>query len=640
MNEGVRELGRLAQALVAEKEEEEKRLEAIIKNHSLNRRRAEGLTWSPVVINKQDFTFGGRVRIVVEKNASGGLDDAFRAGSPVHFYQANEQGLPMDAEAIRRGIIRKSTKSIVEIILDGPPIASNGLHERWTLDERADDRTFRLMAEALSHWINTENPHERHFRDVMLGIQPQLVQPQLSSNSSSEVLGLNELQWQWIEMAESAEVCSVLHGPPGTGKTTTLLAFIERAVARGERLLLCAPSNTAVDLLVMGCAERGMPLVRIGHPSRLDENIAQWGVDALVETEPDFKQVKDLRRRAESAWHGAQRFHRNFGKEQRVERTEQRREARSLQAEAADLERYIADRLIRKSPVICSTLVGAADSSLDHLKFDWVVIDEAAQALQPAAWIAFQKAEKVVLAGDPCQLPPVVKSEEANAAGLQVSALERLMLFFERGALMLTDQYRMHPKIMEPSSSFHYEGMLKAKGDWDLHQCRENPFEFVDTAGCGFDEVQDSSGFSIRNPDEAQFVIQRLIALLDVHAQSSIGIIAPYRAQSEVLNRTIERAVADQKIDPGMDITCSTVDAFQGQERDIILISLTRSNSHGVIGFLKEYRRMNVAMTRARHHLIVVGDGATLGQDDYYQALIEHAESRGAYRSAWEWMVD
>lgn len=639
MNEGVRELGRLAQALVAEREEEEKRLEAIIKNHSLNRRRAEGLTWSPVIINKQDFTFGGRVRIVVEKNASGGLDDAFRTGSPVHFYQANEQGFPINAESVRRGIIRKSSHSSVEIILDGPPIAPNGLHERWTLDERADDRTFRLMAEALSHWINTENTRERHFRDVLLGVQPQQAQFQ-NPSSSSPTLGLNELQSNWIEMAETAEVCCVLHGPPGTGKTTTLLAFIERAVARGERLLLCAPSNTAVDLLVIGCAERGLPLVRIGHPSRLDENIAKWGVDSLVETEPDFKQVKELRRRAESAWNGAQRYHRNFGKEQRIERTEQRREARSLQTEAADLERYIADRLIRKSPVICSTLVGAADSSLDKLKFDWVVIDEAAQALQPAAWIAFQKAEKVVLAGDPCQLPPVVKSEEANAAGLHVSALERLMHSNERSALMLTDQYRMHPKIMEPSSAFHYEGMLEAKGDWNSHQCGENPFEFIDTAGCGFDEVQDATGFSIRNADEAQFVIQRLIALLDIHAHSSIGIIAPYRAQSEELNRAIDRAMADQKIDPGMDITCSTVDAFQGQERDIILISLTRSNAHGVIGFLKEYRRMNVAMTRARHHLIIVGDGATLGQDDYYKKLIEHAESRGAYRSAWEWMID
>ena len=264
-------------------------------------------------------------------------------------------------------------------------------------------------------------------------------------------------------MAEAAEQLAILHGPPGTGKTTTLLAFVQRAVARGERLLLAASSNAAVDLLVKGCVHQETMPVRIGHPVRLDADVVEFGLDAHVEKDPEFKQVKDMRKRAEKAWKQVNTFHRNFGAEQRAERNAARSEARSLESEANAMEAYLSERVVRTSQVVCATLTGCADDHLKGQSFDWVVIDEASQAMLPAALIAMQRGPRLILAGDPHQLPPVVKSDEARANGLEVSVLERAMRGDHNAAVshMLTDQYRMVPDIMQLASDLFYDGRLR-----------------------------------------------------------------------------------------------------------------------------------------------------------------------------------
>ena len=626
-------LGQLAQALVEEHKEEERRLAAVLEKQSLRVRKAEGLTWSPVAIEQQGFTFGGRVKLSLKKGQNGGLDDAFRAGSPVHFYQANAAGQPADAGAVRRGIVRKGRGSELEVILDGEPLEASALHERWTLDERADDRTFRLMAEALSHWINTEDETECALRDCVLAASEWT--EARGEVDELEHHGLNEGQRAWLAKAEQAEHLAVLHGPPGTGKTTTLLAFVERAVARGERLLLTAPSNAAVDLLVKGCSERGIRPVRIGHPMRLNEAVFRYGLDAQVEHDAEYKQVRELRKRAEKSWKEAQRFHRSFGAEERAQRTAARREARSLDSDARDVEAYIADRILRTCSVVCATLAGSADQHLDGLAFDWAIIDEASQAMQPAAWIAFKRAPRIVLAGDPHQLPPIVKSDEAQARGLGVSILERVMTRPNAESIhMLTHQYRMETAIMKLASDAFYGGQLQ-NGVAERTASSDVPVMFIDTSGCGYEEVREESGGSTQNPEEARFAVDRVQDVLREHPGFSCGVIAPYRAQVDALNRCLAEVLdADQL----KRVDCSTVDAFQGQERDAIVISLTRCNADGDIGFLKEHRRMNVAMTRAKYRLIVIGDGATVAQDAFYAALFEAAEQGGHYHSAWEWM--
>ena len=636
MGEVIAALGALAEALVHEQREEERRLATVLEGQSLRVRKAEGLTWSPVSINRQDYTFGGRVRLELQKGTHGGLDNAFRSGAPVHFYQANEAGQPIEKSAVRRGIVRKIRKDKMEVIIDGEPLDGAAMHERWTVDERSDDRTYRLMAEALSHWINTEDPDERSFRDelfiqdMVAEIKPPMPVPE------SELPHLNAGQRAWIADAETGKSLSILHGPPGTGKTTSLIAFIGRAVTRGEKLLVCAPSNAAVDLLVTGCADRGWPVVRIGHPMRLDESVIQWGLDAQVEKDASFKQVKALRKRADASWKEANRFHRNFGPEERAARTHNKREARSLESEAADLESYIAERLVRDAAVVCCTLAGAADELVARMQFDWVVMDESGQAMQPAALIAMRRAKKLILAGDPFQLPPVIKSDEAIKKGLEISILERAM---GPQVHMLTEQYRMHPQIMAPASAAFYEGKLQASARMPQHRCDEQALLFIDTAGRGFEEEQAPGSESSLNKEEACFVIERVEELLANHPDYSIGIIAPYRAQVDQLITQMTERLGPNCFETN-SITCATVDAFQGQERDIMVISLTRSNGTGEIGFLKEYRRMNVAMTRAKHHLLIVGDSATIGQDAFYRELIERCEETGSYRTAWEWYTD
>lgn len=634
--EAIAELARLTRALVHEQQAEEQRLSAIIEKQSLRLRRQEGLTWSPVSIEKQGFSFGGRVTVEIQKTAKSGLDDAFRVGMPVSFYQANEAGQPLEESEVRRGIVRKIRPKGLEIVLDGAPLQSSQLHERWTLDERADDRTFRLMAESLNHWINTEDPAELAQRDRLLGLKP-FSDNQEHAPLLTDLSGLNERQRDWIVHSLAASELSLLHGPPGTGKTTTLLHYMSELVQRGERLLVCAPSNAAVDVLVKGCVSRSIPVVRIGNPVRLDEEVLAYELEALVTQSPEYKQVLDFRKRAEQAWQIVHRFHRSFGQEERKRRAESKQEARELQKEARNLESYIAERIVRKAPVVCCTLAGAADSSLAGQRFSEVLIDEAGQALQPAAWIAFRKAKKVILAGDPHQLPPVVFSKESVNLGLAVSALERLMNAHHNQAsdFMMHVQYRMHPNIMQPSSTWFYQGALRA-GNVSGSEETGMTYRFIDTAGCGFEEERDGKGESTVNPEEARFALERLTESLRQNEDFRIGVIAPYRAQVNALR---EMASEMDVIRSNWDrVEFATVDAFQGQEREEIIISMTRSNPEGIIGFLREYRRMNVAMTRAKHRLTLIGDGATMGGDPYYKHIMDAADKCGGYHSAWEWL--
>ena len=644
MNGAIEQLGELAEALVDEQREEEKRLAAVIEGKSLRLRRSEGVTWSPVTIEDQDFTFGGRVRLMVKMQHNAGLSGAFRTGSPVSIYQANESGAPQVPAEVRIGIVRKANAASLEIILDGKPLTAAETHERWTLDARSDDRTFQRMARALSHWINTDDEGEQGIRNALLNNEalPEVVKhelPQTSLTGAPSVL--NAQQQAWFTDALNEPVLSLLHGPPGTGKTTALLAYVVEMVHRKKRLLLTAPSNAAVDLLVAGCAERGISAVRMGHPMRLSDEVQRFGLDMLVEADPEYKQVLDLRKRAKKAWQIVDRFHRNFGSEQRSERAAARHDAKSLQKEAFELERFIAERVIRQAHVVCATLSGSASEALATEKFDCVIIDESGQAMLPAALIPMRKSNRYILAGDPHQLPPVIKSDKARKMGLDESALARFMRSkscAERITL-LTEQYRMHPDIMAPSSEWFYEGRLQAAPEMLLHALPDilrSPWTFIDSAGCGFDEEKEEGSASTFNAAEAEFVLQRTLEILQACPAFQVGVIAPYRAQVAELMRQFDAL----GVEAGMRerVEFATVDAFQGQERDAIVISLTRSNSEGEVGFLKEYRRTNVAMTRAKHHLLMIGDGATLGSDSFYHQLIERAEESRAYFSAWEWL--
>jgi predicted DNA helicase len=392
--------------------------------------------------------------------------------------------------------------------------------------------------------------------------------------------------------------------------------------------------------LVDKLSQHGIRVLRIGHPARVTEQTLSKTLDAQIVDHNDFKELRGLRKRIGQLRDKAFKYKRHFGNEERQQRKLLMQEVRALKADADLLEFYIVNDLLQNSEVIACTLVGAANQVLHGKRWKSVFIDEAAQALEPSCWIPIIRSDRVIFAGDHFQLPPTIKSNEAAKEGLSQTLFEKCILRHPQTASMLEMQYRMHEAIMQFSSSFFYGNGLIADESVKRHHIEgeDIPFEFIDTAGCGFHESLDPETLSRFNNEEAQLLIRRLEQLVgnlnSEHWQYSVGIITPYSAQVERLVKLAEASEELSVIAPSISI--NTVDAFQGQERDIITISLVRSNDDGEIGFLNDIRRINVALTRARKKLIVIGDSATLGAHPFYLELLEYVQRNDFYKSAWE----
>ena len=629
------ELSALAEALVLEHRAEEARFAAILEGQPVAARKAEGLTWSPVRVIRTGFTLGGRPTVDIE--ADSGEPGTFRAGSAVQLSSEDTKGEPVS----HRGIVRSARGLEAEVVLDGEDLPDQAMHRTWVLDARFDERSFKEMARALSDVLNAGHDGKPSrlaaLREVILGYaRPEPVEPDPFEHSD-----LNASQNRAVAHALTAPEVTTLHGPPGTGKTTTLVQLVKALVRRGEKVLCATPSNAAADLLVERLSAKGLNVVRIGHPMRVDPAVVDRALDRVVAADPDHKQVKAFRKQAEEAAREAEKQFRTFGADQRAARRAAFAEARDLRREADRLEGFLAERAVDAAEVVCCTLVGAADRALAGRRFGTAILDEAGQALEPAAWIPIRIADRVVLAGDAFQLPPTVKDPAALKAGLGVSLLEKA-IDRDRNVHLLDTQYRMHADIMVfPNRTFYGGGLVAAEAVAERTLADLPALTFIDTAGRGWDEERsapeaDTTGrshASIRNPEEANFTVDRVRELMAAHPGATVGVIAPYRAQVTLLEDVLHSDVVASE----GRLTIQTVDGFQGQERDIMVIGLTRSNAAGEVGFLAEHRRMNVAMTRARMHLLVIGDSATLGTDGFYADFIQHCEQTGAYRSCWEW---
>jgi predicted DNA helicase len=396
-----------------------------------------------------------------------------------------------------------------------------------------------------------------------------------------------------------------------------------------------------VDVLTERLAESGLNVVRIGNISRVDESILSHTLDWQISNHPDSKHIKKVKIEAAELRRQAKRYKRSFGPEERRNRGQMFKEAGQLNAWARQLEERLLNHVLASAQVITCTLVGAANEVLQKRHFRTVLIDEAAQALEPACWIPILKASRVVLAGDPFQLPPTVKSRAAEKKGLNVTLIEKCLQRLEHTSLLKV-QYRMNETIMGFSNQRFYDGALRAAEGVKEHRlpvADNHPLVFIDTAGCGFDEKLQVAYLSRFNPEEFLILREHLYALIKAHREMEleppeIAIISPYREQVKYMDTAIseDSELADQPL------TINTIDGFQGQESDVVYISLVRSNAKGEIGFLKDYRRMNVAMTRARRQLIVIGDSATIGHDPFYTEFLEYCEKYGEYRTAWEFM--
>lgn len=620
MTEAIDELGKLAIALSKEKEYDERQHHVELKDKPVKERKESGTCWSPVRVVKISYTLGGRATIQVERNPSDKQDHSFQGGTPVFLFGKEEKGeravvSSVDDQNMTINLYRSEVPDWIEDELVGVELSF-------------DSRSYKEMELALNKLINAENNVISDLRECLIGGK----EPHFSSEETEKIELLNDSQNEAVELILRSENIAIIHGPPGTGKTTTLVEACKQVLQNESQVLACAPSNTATDLLAQRLHTKGLKAIRVGELSRIDEELETISLDWLVQNDPAYEDVKTFKRKALKARKKASKYKRSFGSQERQMRSELYAEARELNKEAFKLEDYISERILSEAQVIVTTIISSSTKILRDRKYSTVFIDEAGQATEPATWVALLRAERAVLAGDPFQLPPTVKSQEADKMGLSVSLLEKVM---QRKKVdhMLELQYRMHEMIMGFSSQEFYSNKLKAHSSVAQVVLEDGfaPLEFIDTAGCDFREKQSESSKSLSNPGEAEILLKRLHDLQETFSTQDleIGIISPYREQVKRLRRLLG---------DGSPVSVNTVDGFQGQEKEVILISLVRSNQDGKIGFLSDFRRMNVALTRARKKLIILGDSSTIGSEAFYSRFLEYAETRGTYRSAWEWM--
>ncbi|MCC2546242.1 AAA domain-containing protein [Hymenobacter sp. BT175] len=616
---------------------------------SIAERQQRGLTWYPVKITKEEIGFGGKLVLELERPASQNSLHLFQVGKNAALF-GNIPGRAGSDRPTLSGVVTAVRRNKILLATNREDLPDWADEGKLGVDLTFDEVSYREMEYALGKVMGAYEGRLAELRDVLLGAKPARYKPE-SEATLYYPSPLNESQLAAVRHVLAAQDVAIIHGPPGTGKTTTLVQAIIETIRRERRVLVCAPSNTAVDLLTEKLAERGVNVIRMGNPSRVSELLLHHTLDAQIMEHKSYAELKSMRQTAEQYREQAGKFKRHFGWEEREERRHLKEQAHQLLQESDQLERYITEDLLDKVQVITCTLVGASNRAIRHLTYETVFIDEAAQALEPGCWIPITKANRVVLAGDHCQLPPTVKSEQAARDGLRETLFEKCIVRQPDSARMLQVQYRMHEQIMEFSSQQFYDGKLTAHETvraadlpaYDLRFAPDLAVEFLDTAGFGFQEITIAESRSTANPEEADLLLRRLAELLrayepDDHLEDllTVGVIAPYRAQINYLKDQVEELPELAEMTTHRLLSVGTVDSFQGQERDIICISMTRSNAQGDIGFLSDIRRMNVGMTRARKKLLIVGDSSTLGRHPFYKAFLDYVESIGAYRTAWE----
>jgi ATP-dependent RNA/DNA helicase IGHMBP2 len=605
---------------------------------SLHQRTQEGTTWYPVKLKRDYIGTGERLIIEVERTSHLETPHAFQSGKSVSVF-SNAEGNPERDHA--NGVINYVKENTMVITLntdDLPEWIEDGL---LGVDVMFDEMSYREMEFALKEVMKAEDNRVAELREILLGNDNALDKAASANIIHSTVL--NSSQNQALATVINAQDVAFIHGPPGTGKTTTLIEAIRITIQEEKQVLVCAPSNAAVDLLVDKLSELGLNVIRIGHPARVTEQSLSKTLDARIANHSNYQELRELRKRMEQIKTMAFKYKRKYGYHEKEQKRLLLQEAKLLKSDADMLEFYIINDLLQNSQAICCTLVGSSHPVLRGKKYQTVFIDEAAQALEPACWIPILRSARVIFAGDHQQLPPTIKSNEAAKSGLAVTLFEKGIQRHPHMSAMLQIQYRMHENIMKFSSSYFYKNELVAHESVRSHLLGADqlPVEFIDTAGCGYTEEQDMETLSRFNHEEAQLLLQVVEKLVEtigtenwLQQQFTLGIITPYRAQVDLLTKLAD---ASPTLEPIQTlITINTVDAFQGQERDVIAISFVRSNENGEVGFLGDIRRTNVAMTRAKKKLIMMGDSATLGSNPFYLGLLDYVQTEGFYKSAFE----
>lgn len=543
-----------------------------------------------------------------------------RSGIDGDFYQL-ETSFVINNAFFKRGVTvllyieNKSYKArIVELnaysllLFCKEEIEGNTRENSVRVDFTPDDRTLECMQFGLRFL-----KEQKHLQEIESSFQTEK-EAHLFQHET-----LNLSQQKAVGSILSNELTTVIQGPPGTGKTHTLSIAIEELVKRGKKVLITAPSNTAVDNLCKQIIGSTISLLRVGNNEKVASEIIPFTIDAYLDSGKTAQYGQTLKKQIQKTEQIANRYIRNFTKEAADERRTARKELRELQKEIRKLAHDSEQQLIESSSVIAGTPVGLFNQLSKNHTFDVVIMDEAGQALAPLAWLVASFGKKLVLCGDPQQLPPVVLSNKAMELGLNQSLLETVSQLKE--PLLLNEQYRMSPEIVSVINPYFYRNQLQTALGIPSGQ-----IQFIDMAGFGNGETQNEMTGSFENWDEIK-VLKKLLETESLDPKRTV-ILAPYSAQIARLQKEL-----------GSEWKISTIDAIQGQEEENILVSFTRSNPDGIIGFLNDYRRTNVAISRAKRACYLIGDSATLGNDPFYSELIHEIEQNGVYRSAWEFDI-
>lgn len=586
----------------------------------LARKVKRGDAWHPLRFVRSYYNSLNQLSVEVVRTADTDIEHNFEFGRPVCFFRMSEgaEGKSIRYFNFTATVSYADGDRLVVTVPDNAPVAELQATEGLGVQLFFDETSYRLMFEALDRVIGARDNRLAYLRDLFYSGVPAA---ELSFAPIS-FPWLNRAQQEAVNKVLRAKDVAIVHGPPGTGKTTTLVEAIYETLRRESQVLVCAQSNMAVDWISERLVDRGISVLRIGNPTKVNDKMLSFTYERRFEAHPDYPQLWSIRQAIRKL--RQERKRRDNGWHQKMDR---------LKSRAVELELRINSQLFGEAKVIASTLTGSASHLLSGQKFGTLFIDEAAQALEAACWIAIRRASRVVLAGDHCQLPPTVKSIAALKGGLGTTLMERIVARKPSVVTLLTVQYRMNEQIMRFSSNWFYDGRVesapevKYRGILDY----DNPITWIDTSESDAKEEFVGESFGRINKTEAELTLEALKnyftkigrqRIADEHID--VGVISPYRAQVQLLRRMVRKA---EFFKPYRGcITVNTVDGFQGQERDIIVISLVRSNDDGQIGFLSDLRRMNVAITRARMKLIIVGSVQTMTRHAFYKELYGYVQ--------------
>ena len=599
-----------------DKEEHRRQMEA----KGLERLAKRGDVWLNVRFSRSFYNSLNQLSVEIVRTQDNDIEHNFEFGRPVYIILIEKQNDKngKKTKSINGTVSYVDGDRMVVTVPDGTDTVGMQTAASLYVQLGFDETTYRLMFEALDRTIGARG-RLGYLRDLFYSSQ----KAETFTFAPLSFPFLNVSQERAVNEVLRAKDVAVVHGPPGTGKTTTLVEAIYETLRRENQVLVCAQSNMAVDWISEKLVDRGINVLRIGNPTKVNDKMLSFTYERRFESHPDYPQLwairKSIRQLRANRKRGDHSFH------QKLERLKERE---------TELELRIRNQLFREARVIASTLVGSANRLLDGMKFGTLFIDDEAQALEAACWIPMRRAIRVILAGDHCQLPPTIKSVAAMKGGLDKTLMQRIVERKPEAVTLLKMQYRMNEAIMRFSSDWFYHGeveaapMVKYRGILDL----DKAIEWKDTSGDTSHEEFVGDNFGRINKEEAQLTLLTLAEYFVrigrqriIDERIDVGIISPYRAQVQYLRHLIKKTdfyKPFRKI-----IAVNTVDGFQGQERDIIVISMVRSNEEGQIGFLRDLRRMNVAITRARMKLIILGDSATLTRHPFYRRLKEYIDS-------------